>query len=549
MRTIYGTALLIVMGSVCSALLGAGPEPKLRGELARIMGDAEPGEQIRIVIVMQDQVAPNDLAQASTINNKQMRRASVTALLKHQARFSQQALLDQLAAEQKAGEVGARVRPLWIHSAVATQATAGAIGRIAQRADVAWISSDQLRGSEIFPVEPRDTEPGPGGGGPLQSVNAIECGVNIMRAPEVWNDLGITGDGVVVGIIDSGACLTHPDLANQIWDNVDEIPNNGIDDDNNGYIDDMVGWDFWGNDNNVGDSNGHGTHTTGTVAGDGTNGMTTGMAPDVSMMILRISFSLSAETMVWEAMQYAVDNEADVITASIGWLHAWNPDRPMWRTVCENTIAAGTVVIYAAGNEGCSIPPDEIRTPGDVPAIITVGATDCGDGLASFTSCGPVTWQNIPPWNDCPYPPGCIKPTISAPGVNTISTSNNCSTYFSISGTSMSTPHVAGAVALILQANPDLEPAQVKEILQLTAVDLGAPGMDNSFGAGRVDAMEAVLLALKMIAPCPWDMDEDDAVGVPDLLSLIGQWGTNPGGPPDFDDDGNGRPGRTAAGP
>ncbi|MCH8259942.1 MAG: S8 family serine peptidase [Planctomycetes bacterium] len=539
MRIVFGLASLILAGSLCSASLGVDPEPKLRGELPRIMGDAEAGELIRIVIVMQDQVSPGDLAQASRINNKQLRRAGVISLLKHQARFSQQGLLNQLAAEQKAGEVGARVRPLWIHNAVATQATAEAIGRIAQRADVAWISADQLRGSEIFPVEPPDKEPDLGGGGPLQSVNPIECGVNIMRAPEVWNDLGITGEGVVVGIIDSGACLTHPDLANQIWDNVDEIPNNGIDDDNNGYIDDMVGWDFWGNDNNVGDSNGHGTHTTGTVAGDGTNGTTTGMAPDVSMMILRISFSLSAESMVWEAMQYAVDNEADVITASIGWLHAWNPDRPMWRTVCENTIAAGTVVIYAAGNEGCQIPPDEIRTPGDVPAIITVGATDCGDNLASFSSCGPVTWQNIPPWNDCPYPPGCLKPTISAPGVSTISTSNNCSGYFSISGTSMSTPHVAGAVALILQANPALDPAQVKEVLQLTAVDLGAPGDDNRFGAGRVDVMEAVLLALDMATPCPWDMDDDGSVGVPDLLSLLGQWNTDPGGPPDFDDDGN----------
>ena len=531
MRIVVGLASLIVAGSMCSAVLGAGPEAKLRGELARIVREAEPGELIPIVIVMQDQVAPADLAQASGINNKQMRRAGVISLLKNQARLSQRGLLNQLGAEQNAGEVGARLRPLWIHSAVATQATAEAIARIAQRDDVAWISSDQPRGSEIFPVEPPDGEPLP--------VGNIECGVNLMRAPEVWNDLGITGEGVVVGIIDSGACLTHPDLANQIWDNVDEIPNNGIDDDNNGYIDDMVGWDFWGNDNNVSDSNGHGTHTTGTVAGDGTNGTTTGMAPDVSMMILRISFSLSAESMVWEAMQYAVDNDADVITASIGWLHAWNPDRPMWRNVCENTIAAGTVVIYAAGNEGCSIPPDEIRTPGDVPAIITVGATDCGDNLPGFSSCGPVTWQNIPPWNDCPYPPGCIKPTIAAPGVSTISTSLNCFGYTSLTGTSMSTPHVAGAVALILQANPDLDPAQVKEILQLTAVDFGVPGMENNFGAGRVDAFEAVFLALKMATPCPWDLDDNGSVGVSDLLSLLGQWGANPGGPPDFDDDGN----------
>ncbi|MEE9295679.1 MAG: S8 family serine peptidase, partial [Phycisphaerae bacterium] len=409
MRIVFGLASLILAGSMCSALLGVGPETKLRGELTQIVGDAEAGALIPIVIVMQDQVDRGDIAHFSGLKNKQMRRAGVISLLKNQARIGQQGLLNQLAAEQDAGQVGARLLPLWLHSAVATQATAEAIGRIAKRDDVAYISSDQPRGG-IFPVEPADREPDLGGGVPLSGGN-IECGVNVMRAPEVWNDLGITGEGVVVGIIDSGACITHPDLANQIWDNVDEIPNNGIDDDNNGYIDDINGYDFWHRTHNVGDANGHGTHTTGTVACDGTNGTTTGMAPDVGMMILKISFALSAESMVWEAMQYAVDNGADVITASIGWLHAWNPDRPMWRNECENAIAAGVVVIYAAGNEGCSIPPDEIRTPGDVPAIITVGATDCSDNLASFSSCGPVTWQNIPPWNDCPYPPGCIKPT------------------------------------------------------------------------------------------------------------------------------------------
>ena len=540
--------LLVIAGSILStapvsAILGEDVvisktaiivETKLRGELAQIVSKAEAGELIPIVIVMQDQAASDDLAQASSINNKQMRRSAVITLLKNQALTSQQELLTQLAAEQKAGQVGTRIRTLWIHSAVMTQATAQAIARIAQRDDVGWISSDQPKKVNIFPVEPQDPN-NQNNGSPLSG--NVECGVSVMRAPEVWNDLGITGEGVVVGIIDSGACITHPDLANQIWNNVDEIPNNGIDDDNNGYIDDMVGWDFWGEDNNVSDSNGHGTHTTGSVAGDGTNGTTTGMAPNVSMMILRISFSISVESMIWEAMQYAVDNSADALTASLGWQHAWNPDRAMWRNVCENAIAAGTVVIYAAGNEGncCNSPPDEIRTPGDVPAIITVGATNCSDALASFSSNGPVNWSNIPPWNDCAGH-GCFKPTICAPGVDTISTWSNCTGYNSLSGTSMSTPHVAGAVALILEANPKLDPAQVKEILQLTAVDLGPPGTDNEFGAGRVDVLAAVLLALDMANTCPWDLDNSGSVGTSDLLELFAQWGT--AGAADFDESG-----------
>ena len=118
-----------------------------------------------------------------------------------------------------------------------------------------------------------------------------------------------------------------------------------------GYADDHNGWNFQLNNNNMSDSNGHGTHTTGTVAGDGTNGTTTGMAPNVSMMILEFWNSLpSGQPSVWEAMQYAVDNGADVVTASIGWPHSFNTDRVTWRNVCEATIVAGVVVRYAAGN-------------------------------------------------------------------------------------------------------------------------------------------------------------------------------------------------------
>src|SRR5690606_1662851 len=126
-----------------------------------------------------------------------------------------------------------------------------------------------------------------GFGGGNQSLNGageIECGVELMRAPDVWSDFGLTGEGVVVGVIDTGICLTHPDLVNQIWQNPNEIPGNGIDDDNNGYVDDTVGWNFEHDTNDVTDTNSHGTHVSGTVAGDGTNGVQTGMAPDAQIM-------------------------------------------------------------------------------------------------------------------------------------------------------------------------------------------------------------------------------------------------------------------------
>jgi subtilisin family serine protease len=218
------------------------------------------------------------------------------------------------------------------------------------------------------------------------------------------------------------------------------------------------------------------------------------MAPDAQIMTCKFWNSFSGEQTVWDGMQYGVDNGADLLTASLGWPHSVNPDRVTWRNVCENSIAAGVVVIYAAGNEGCFSPPDNVRTPGDVPDVLTIGATDCNDNIASFSSCGPITWEGINPFDDCPYPPGCIKPDVSAPGVNTTSHSF-CNGYSQLSGTSMATPHVAGAVALMLQANPNLDHFDVKNILESTAIDLGQSGKDNTYGSGRVDAYQAVLAA------------------------------------------------------
>src|SRR5262249_43021436 len=107
------------------------------------------------------------------------------------------------------------------------------------------------------------------------------------------------------------------------------------------------------------------------------------------------------------------------------------------------------------------------------------------------SSRGPVTWQNVPPYNDYPYPPGLTKPDVAAPGVNTTS-DNFCSGYTVMSGTSMATPHVAGTVALMVGANPSLTHDQIKQTLEDKAVDLGAPGKDNVYGSGRIDAYEAV---------------------------------------------------------
>ena len=486
-------------GRAASAVRQQFDTDKIAPTLRDAMRNAQAGKMLPVVILMAEQAPDWRMAELRAIANKSVRRAAVIDLLKSTARRTQADLLGVLEAAQTAGRVGASVRPLWLSNVIVADMTPAAIEQIAARDDIASLHLESMLGDEVFPVEPSDGEidvdqaAGDSTDGPV-----IECGVALMGAPRVWDELGITGSGSVVCVIDTGCCITHRDLVNQIWVNAGEIPGNGIDDDNNGYVADINGWNFWERNNNLADTSGHGTHVSGTVAGDGTSGQQTGMAPDAKLMTCRYFVSFAGESTIWESMQYAVDNGADIITVSSGWPHSVNPQRAIWRAECENAMAAGLAVLYAAGNEGaCCRPFDAVRTPGDVPDVITVGAVNCADFIASFSSRGPVTWQNVSPYNDWPYPPGKLKPTISAPGVDTLSTSV-CSGYRRLSGTSMATPHVAGAVALMLEANPNLDHFQIKQILKDTAVDLGEPGPDNSYGAGRVDAYEAVLMALKM---------------------------------------------------
>ncbi|NJN63991.1 MAG: S8 family serine peptidase [Acidobacteria bacterium] len=391
------------------------------------------------------------------------------------------------------------VRALWLGNVVGVELTRDEIQRVATRADVARINWNPKRDVSLdrkLCSAPPKTSPldvlAPAFGTDAEN----ECGVALMRAPEVWNDLGNTGDGAVVAVIDSGVCWTHSDIVNQIWVNpgedldgdrvvMDAGDENGIDDDGNGFIDDLIGWNFEIGTNEPSDDNSHGSHCAGTVAGDGTAGFQSGMAPDAKIMVVKVGLNFSDEVDVWNAMQYAAENGADAISMSLGWPHSQNPDRATWRNNCENTIDLGTAMVIAAGNEGSGSEPDNVRTPGDVPRVITVGATDCSDAAAGFSSRGPVGWQDVSPFNDHPYPPGLIKPDVSAPGVDTRS-HNVCSGYSYKSGTSMATPHVAGAVALMRSANAGLTHDDIKQLLQDTSIDLGTPDKDNTFGAGRV---------------------------------------------------------------
>jgi len=476
-------ALLAVFGSVRAG--------ELREPLPGVLAGTAPDEMIPVSIVLDHQVSRADVARlAATIGGRQARRGAIAERLRGEARRGQAALLALLDRAAAAGKAR-NIRPLWISDVVGVELTPDLVRFVAASPDVHHVNYNPKR--DVFLGSPAslaldDTE--------------IECGVAQIRAPDVWSFLGRTGQGALVAMIDTGVCYTHPDIASRIWVNpgedldhdgvvMDQDDQNGLDDDGNGFVDDLIGWNFDLGNNDPNDGNGHGSHTAGTVAGDGTSGTRSGMAPGARLMVLRVGVAFSDEVDVWSAMQYAADNGADAISMSLGWPHDQNPDRATWRINAENAIDMGTAMVIAAGNEGSGNEPDNVRTPGDVPRVITVGATDCADAAAGFSSRGPVTWQSVPPFGDFPYPPGLTKPDVSAPGVDTKSHAF-CSGYTLNSGTSMATPHVAGAVALMIGANPALTHDQIKQILESTSVDLGAPGKDNVYGSGRVDAYEAV---------------------------------------------------------
>jgi hypothetical protein len=285
-------------------------------------------------------------------------------------------------------------------------------------------------------------------------------GNDMINAPEVWTQ-GYTGQGVVVAVIDSGVDINHEDLRDNIWRNTGEIEDNGIDDDGNGYIDDINGWNFGvgQNNNNVlpGTTTigqGHGTHVAGTIAAMNNNLGATGIAYNAQIMAIRMG-DVSAQGYftnsgnLANAIRYAVDNGARVINMSLGWSDSTELGNALAYAASHNV-----VVVSAAGNEAASSP--------GVPATyatqhgIAVGAVNSNKAMASFSN-----RAGLPPLD-----------YVVAPGVGIYSTLPN-NTYASRSGTSMASPHVAGVAALMLSANPNLTAAQVEDIITQSATRTG----------------------------------------------------------------------------
>jgi len=304
-------------------------------------------------------------------------------------------------------------------------------------------------------------------------------GLYNISAGNAWNQT--TGNSnVTVAVIDTGLDYTHPDIVNNVWTNIDEIPNNGIDDDGNGYIDDYYGYDFVNRDSNPIDDHGHGTHCSGTIAGVTNNGV--GVAGvSWSSKIMALKFLGSTGSGYYSdailAIQYAVDNGAQILSNSWG---GYGTSQGLQDAI-NYAYSNGAVFVAAAGNSNWDT---SYYQPAGMDNVFTVSAVDQDDIKASFSNYG-------------------NEVDVAAPGVNILSLRASGTTMGSVvgtnytraSGTSMATPHVAGVAALVLAAHPTMSNQEIENNIKNYADDKGATSFDVYYGYGRINAEQAVLAA------------------------------------------------------
>ena len=308
-------------------------------------------------------------------------------------------------------------------------------------------------------------------------------GLNIISAPAAW-DITTGSPSVVVAVSDTGIRYTHEDLSANIWTNPGEVPGNGIDDDGNGFIDDYYGWDFFFNDSDPFDENGHGTHTAGTIGAVGNNALgVVGVNWLIKLMAIKIYNSSGTGTtsaMLVSAYDYVRMMRQRGINIRVtnnsygGCDEACGYDKAT-REAIDSMGDAGILNVFAAGNAGNDIDSAPFYPASYTsPSIISVAASNQSDTRAGFSN-----------W-------GKNSVDLAAPGVSIQSTwySGN-SSYTALSGTSMATPHVTGAAALLAAYKPELSAASLKASL-LNNVDLLPVWTNLVLSGGRLNVLKAL---------------------------------------------------------
>ena len=484
-----GRRLLVVLVIIAIILAGTALPVSAAEWRAKVdpwvMQTASQGETEFLVYL----TAQADLSTARDLPTKLEKGVYVYQTLSSLAERTQKGLVSQL------DRMGVEYRPYWIANMIWVRGGFSTVQTLAARADVAHIYANPHVAMEA-PTEESTID---------SSVQGVEWNISKVKAPDVWA-LGYTGQGVVIGGQDTGYQWDHPALKNQYrgWD--------GSSADHNYNWHDAV----HGNPNNPCGSDstepcddwGHGTHTMGTMVGDDGGANKIGMAPGARWIGCRnMDSGVGTPATYAECYQWFIaptdlngenarpDLAPDVINNSWGCPTSEGCTDPnVLLTVVQNLVAAGIVSAHSAGNSGSSC--STISEPAAIyDESFTVGATNSNDAIADFSSRGPVSVDGS----------NRSKPDISAPGVNIRSSVPGGGYESGWSGTSMAGPHVAGLVALLISAKPELR-GQVTEIettIERTALprttgqacggDLPNEIPNNTYGWGRIDALTAVL--------------------------------------------------------
>ncbi len=290
-------------------------------------------------------------------------------------------------------------------------------------------------------------------------------------AEEAW-DLHTGSKAVRVAVIDTGIDANHPDLINNLWINPGEIPGDRRDNDGNGYVDDVNGWDFVAEDSDPNDENGHGTHCAGTIGAVGNNGVgIAGVCWRVSLVSLRV---LDERGFGWdpdiaEAIAYASAQGVEIASNSFGSRF----ESLAMKSALAEAARRDVLMVAAAGNESSDTdvyPVFPANSP--LPNVISVGASTRRDALASFSNFGKATVD------------------LAAPGLQVFSTLPR-GAYGDLSGTSMAAPHVAGAAALLKSFRPSLRASELRQIL-LQSVDAAPAFQGKTVSGGRLNIRKAM---------------------------------------------------------
>ena len=442
--------------------------PANSGELSPVLAErleaADTNTPVPVIVRMSQQTNLKAATEGITGRNRPLRLKQVIQSLQKTALQREETILTIIKKGQWSGQVE-HFRPFWIFNGFFLKATPGFIQQLAIRDDV-----DLIREDFAIPV------PAFRKSSPLQSDSVYSWNIERIRAAEVW-EMGYDGSGVVVGILDTGVDVTHPDLSERFrggdaswfdYHGEHDIPV------------DSAGW-----------ATGHGTHVAGIVLGGDNSGSSIGVAPGAQWMAARMwndqgDSVLSSD--VHGIFEWFMDPDGNPLTddapdvVSCSWSFDTFPwcfpelqdDVRAWRE-------AGIIPVFAAGNSGPFFFSGQ--SPGNYPETISVGATNIFDRLALFSSRGP---------GNCDLR---IFPDLVAPGVNIFSSVPD-STYSFLSGTSQAVPHVVGTIALMLSANPDLTVDEVELTLKQTAQPVGLFRPNFSSGWGQVDALGAVLAVI-----------------------------------------------------